>query len=104
LYYEYEINQTILEIIMVVENQTETVLKDLANIQQRFVHENRRFRKGDLLEKFINDESLSQEARNLTSEAVDRLYEDVVWEDDVFGTDLGVILEVLIARYRLTHS
>lgn len=89
---------------MAVENQTEIVLKDLASIQQRFVHENRRFLKGDLLEKFVNDESLSQEARDLTSAAVDKMYEDVVWEDDVFGNHVTSILEVLIVRYRNTHS
>ena len=89
---------------MVAENQTETVLKDLASIQQRFVHENRRFLKGDLLEKFVNDESLSQEARTLTSEAVERMYQDVVWEDDVFGNHVTSILDVLIIRYRKTHS
>lgn len=89
---------------MVAENQTETVLADLANIQQRFVHENRRFLKGDLLEKFVNDESLSQEARSLTSAAVERMYQDVVWEDDVFGNHVTSILDVLIVRYRKDHS
>lgn len=89
---------------MVTENQTETVVKDLKTIQQRFIHENRRFMKNDLLEKFINDESLSQEARDLTSAAVDRLYEDVVWDDDVFGNHVTSILEVLIVRYRRMHS
>lgn len=89
---------------MASETPADTVLADLENIQGRFVHENRRFVKSDLLEKFVNDETLSKEARDLTTEAVDRMYQDVVWEDDVFGNHVVSILDVLKLRYRLTHS
>lgn len=104
MYYEYEINRTILEIIMAAEVATETVIADLENIKKRFVRENRRFVKGDVLEKFVNDEDLSKEARDLVSEAVDRMYEDVVWEDDIFGNHVSSIVDVLVVRYRNTHS
>jgi hypothetical protein len=86
------------------ENQTETVLADFDNIQQRFIRENRRFVKSDVLEKFVNDETLSQEARDLTAEAVEGMYENVVWDDDVFGNHVVSILDLVKLRYRKAHS
>jgi hypothetical protein len=85
-------------------NQSETVIEDLSSIQERFVHEAGRFTKSEMLEKFINDDELSQEARTLAADAVERMYHGVVWEDDVFGNQLVAALDIVIIRYQRSNS
>jgi hypothetical protein len=82
------------------ENQTDTVLKDLVTIQERFIREPGRFYKSAMLDKFVKDEGLSEEARNLAADAVERIYQDVVWEDDVRGYELVSALDIAMIRYR----
>lgn len=89
---------------METENQINTVASDLQKIKDLFAQENRRFVKSDMLAKFINDETLSPKSRALASEAVEGLYEDVVWEDDVFGYHLSISLGVVKLRYELANS
>lgn len=83
---------------------SEKVLEDLAEIQNRFEGKFGRLRKEDTLAKFAEDDSLSQEARDLAIGSIERMYEGVIWEDDVFYGNVISILDVTITRYRISIS
>lgn len=79
---------------------SEKILEDLEEIQNRFEGQFGRLHKAETLGKFVSDESLSQEARDLASASVERMYEGLVWEDDIFHGNVISILDVTITRYR----
>lgn len=89
---------------METENEVKTVASDLQKIQDIFTTETRRFVKADLLAKFVNDETLSPKARALAADAAEYLYEDVVWEDDVFGNHFALALTVVKLRYEKANA
>lgn len=83
---------------------SEKILEDLAEIQNRFEGKFGRLRKEDVLGFFAEDESLSQEARDLATASIERMYEGVIWEDDIFYGNVISILDVTITRYRISLS
>jgi hypothetical protein len=92
----------ILEKIMNAVAHSETVIADLNAIQKHFVTEVGRFKKADVFSRFLENEELSREARDLAVASIDRMYEGLVWEDDVFGYHVVSIIDVTIIRYRMT--
>lgn len=87
-----------------IMNTAKTVLADIESIQKNFTSSYKRLKKDEALAYFSDNSSLHETARKLATEAIDRLYEGVVWEDDVTTSAIVSVLDAVITRYRIAHS
>ena len=85
-------------------NTADAVLADLESIQKNFASSYKRLKKDEAVGYFSENTSFHVTARNLATVAIDRLQEDVVWEDDVTTSAIVSILDAVITRYRVAHS
>ena len=82
----------------VVDAATEQTIAEIKRIRSMFIGTYRRLYKNEALAPFQNDESLSVESRLLAIEAIENAYANVVWEDDVTGIEIDMLLDVVIHR------